>query len=87
MCPIWYNSLLVHVAYPQILGTNGLVVLLLLLFKILRSDNTLEYVQHVLLDYCVSHDIIHQTSCVYTPQQNDVVERKNRHLLLTLLKN
>ena len=26
MCTIWHNSLLVHVAYPQILGTNGLVV-------------------------------------------------------------
>jgi len=26
MCLIWRNSLLVHVAYPQILGTNGLVV-------------------------------------------------------------
>jgi len=26
MCPIRRNSLLVHVAYPQILGTNGLVV-------------------------------------------------------------
>ena len=26
MCPIRHNSLLVHVAYPQILGTNGLVV-------------------------------------------------------------
>ena len=26
MCPIRRSSLLVHVAYPQILGTNGLVV-------------------------------------------------------------
>jgi len=28
MCPIRRNSLLVHVAYPQILGTNGLVVVI-----------------------------------------------------------
>jgi len=28
-------------------------------FKTLRSDNTLEYVQYALRDYCVSHDIIH----------------------------
>ena len=26
MCPIRRNSFLVHVPYPQILGTNGLVV-------------------------------------------------------------
>ena len=31
MCPIRRNSLLVHVAYPQILGTNGLVVIVIIL--------------------------------------------------------
>lgn len=25
--------------------------------------------------------IIHQSSCIDTPQQNDIVERKNKHLL------
>jgi len=30
-----------------------------------------------------SHDILHQTSCAYTPQQNGVVELKNIHLVET----
>ena len=30
-----------------------------------------------------SHGILHQSSSAYTPQQNGVVERKNRHLVET----
>jgi len=30
-----------------------------------------------------SHGILHQTSCAYIPQQNGVVERKNRHFVET----
>lgn len=30
-----------------------------------------------------SHGILHQSSCSHTPQQNRVVERKNRHLIET----
>jgi len=33
--------------------------------------------------YFQSKGIIHDSSCVYTPQQNGVIERKNRHLLNT----
>ena len=49
--------------------------------KILRSDNGGEYTSQAFKQYLAQHGIIHQTSCPYTPQQNGVAERKNRHLM------
>ena len=49
--------------------------------KIIRTDNTLEFVQTALQELCSSLGILHQTTCPYTSQQNDVAERKHRHLL------
>ena len=47
--------------------------------KIMRSDNETEFT--CLDDYFVEKGVIHQTSCVGTPQQNGRVERKHRHIL------
>lgn len=47
----------------------------------LRTDNGREYFNSVLGEYLNEHGIIHQSSCVDSPQQNGVSERKNRHLL------
>ena len=47
----------------------------------LRSDNGTEYMSHIMKQYLSTHGIMHQTSCVGTPQQNGVSERKNRDLL------
>ncbi|KAL1203447.1 Retrovirus-related Pol polyprotein from transposon RE1 [Cardamine amara subsp. amara] len=49
--------------------------------KILRSDNGGEYTSNAFKEFVGKHGIIHQTSCAYTPQQNGVAERKNRHLM------
>ncbi|RVW89100.1 Retrovirus-related Pol polyprotein from transposon TNT 1-94 [Vitis vinifera] len=49
--------------------------------QILKSDNAKEYFTNSLSTYLQNHDIIHLSSCVDTPQQNGVAERKNRHLL------
>ena len=49
--------------------------------KVLRSDNGTEFLSNNMLQYISSQGIIHQTSCVGTPQQNGVAERKNRDLL------
>ena len=46
--------------------------------RIIRSDNGLEFKIH---NFYATKGIIHQTSCVNTPQQNGVAERKHRHLL------
>jgi len=49
--------------------------------KMVRSDNGLEFKDKIALTFCKDRGILHQTSCVDTPQQNGVVERKHRHLL------
>ena len=51
--------------------------------RILRSDNALKHLSTHFSDYLSSHGILHQSSCAYTPQQNGVAERKNRHLVET----
>ncbi|KAJ9551410.1 hypothetical protein OSB04_015455 [Centaurea solstitialis] len=47
----------------------------------IRSDNGTEFLSTKIQNFFKSHGIIHQRSCVHTPQQNGVVERKHRHLL------
>nr|GFB74651.1 ribonuclease H-like domain-containing protein [Tanacetum cinerariifolium] len=45
---------------------------------IVRTDNETEFKNHVLKEYFDSVGITHETSAVKTPQQNRVVERRNR---------
>jgi hypothetical protein len=49
--------------------------------KVLRSDNGTEYTNIAFREYLSFQRIQHQTTCPYTPEQNGVAERKNRHLL------
>ena len=49
--------------------------------KVFHSDNGREFVNRSLADFMIQHGILHQTTCVYTPQQNGTAERKNRHFL------
>ena len=49
----------------------------------LRSDNPKEYVSEQFQSFMLENGILHQTSCVDTPAQNGVAERKNRHILET----
>ena len=47
----------------------------------LRSDNGSEYMSNKMKQFLSFNGVVHQTSCVGTPQQNGIAERKNRDLL------
>ncbi|GJY07887.1 putative ribonuclease H-like domain-containing protein [Tanacetum coccineum] len=58
-----------------------ITVLLQALVIIVRTDNDAEFKNQVLQEYFKSVGILHQASSVRTPQQNGVVERRNRTLV------
>ena len=49
--------------------------------RLIRSDNGTEFKNSVLNDFCTEKGISRQFSAPRTPQQNGVVERKNRTLI------
>ncbi len=49
--------------------------------KKFRSDNGTEYINKIFSDFLKQKGILHQTTCINTPEQNGVSERKNRHIL------
>ena len=51
--------------------------------QVLRSDNAPKYFSIPFTTFMSSQGILHQSSCAYTPQQNGVVEHKNKHSIET----
>jgi transposase InsO family protein len=49
--------------------------------KRFRSDNAKDFFNQNLSSFFQKRGIIHESSCVNTPQQNGIAERKNGHLL------
>lgn len=49
--------------------------------KRLRSDNGKEYVNQNFHNFLKTNGVVRELTCVDTPQQNGVAERKNRDLL------
>jgi IS30 family transposase len=49
--------------------------------KKFRSDNGTEFINQNFTNIFEQKGILHQITCVYTPEQNGVSERKNRHIL------
>ena len=58
-----------------------LQVLLNKIIRIIRTDNGTEFVNKQLIQFYESMGITHQKSIPRTPQQNGVVERRNRTLV------
>ena len=48
--------------------------------KILKFDQGREYESNEFSELCANFDIIHQITVAYTPQQNEIAERKNKTL-------
>ncbi|WKA06926.1 hypothetical protein VitviT2T_024803 [Vitis vinifera] len=46
-----------------------------------RTDNARECYNNILGSYLLENGIVYQSSCIDTPQQNGVAERKTRHLM------
>ena len=51
--------------------------------KVLRSDRGAEY-ESPFANFCAHNGIIHETTTPYSPQSNEVAERKNRTLKETM---
>ena len=49
--------------------------------QVSKTDNARDFFYYVLGPYLESNGIVHQSSCVDTPQQNSVAEHKNFHFL------
>ena len=49
--------------------------------KCLRSNNGTKFLSSDFISFLAQKGLTHQLSCLYTPHQNGVVERKHRHLL------
>ena len=49
--------------------------------QVLKTDNARDYINFILGEFLLKEGIVHQSSCINTPQQNRIAERKNGHLL------
>ena len=56
-------------------------ILQLISYEVIMPSNI--YLSGPFSYFLYSHEILHQSTCAYTPQHNRVVEHKNRHLVET----
>ena len=66
---------------PRLTNMRTSCVTLSPLKILLKTDSARDFFNSTLGPYLLSNGIVHQSTCVDTPQQNGVVEHKNIHLL------
>jgi hypothetical protein len=49
--------------------------------KQIQNDNGGEYVLTAFKTFANTHGILHQLTCPYTSEQNDISKRKHRHII------
>jgi hypothetical protein len=54
-------------------------------FRVFQNDGGGECLSNKFKYYLLTKGIVHQMSCLYTPEQNGLAERKNRHNLETTI--
>ncbi|GJT63156.1 putative ribonuclease H-like domain-containing protein [Tanacetum coccineum] len=79
----WVHFLRSKDETPKVIKTflKRIIVLLQSPVIIIRTDNDTEFKNQILKEYFDSVGISHQTSSVRTPQQNRVIEQRNRMLV------
>nr|GEU81555.1 putative ribonuclease H-like domain-containing protein [Tanacetum cinerariifolium] len=79
----WVHFLRSKDEAPEVIKTflKRITILLQSPVIIIRTDNSTEFKNQVLKEYFDSVGISHQVSSVRTPQQNGVVERRNRTIV------
>ncbi|GJZ26689.1 retrovirus-related pol polyprotein from transposon TNT 1-94 [Tanacetum coccineum] len=82
-CYTWVHFLRSKDEAPEVIKTflKRITILLQSTVIIIRTDNITKFKNQILKEYFDSVGISHQASSVRTPQQNGVVERRNRTLI------
>lgn len=49
--------------------------------KILRTNNSTDFTNHSVMNFLTFQGTIHQTTYVYTPQQNNIMRRRHKYIV------
>ena len=71
----------IFVQFLQIVKTQFCTIV-----RNIRSDNGAEYISNKFCSHLNRTGILQQLTCPWTPEQNGVAERKNRHIMFVVCR-